>query len=165
MADPFLQTHYNKRICWLERDRNHWLLSTDDRTLTLAARRLVLSGNLLAHPRGKSLLGWDAIPLRSAVPKGFDPQLDDVLSCVSASSASIRWTCMIQLSDTQRPEITTNWPGQIWLMKGSEPLAVERLYCSLNRTVELAGDPWLTGIGTMHHPGKFPRRSTRKDVS
>ncbi|WP_413440585.1 NAD(P)-binding protein [Synechococcus sp. MIT S1220] len=128
MADPLLQTYYNKRICWLERDRNHWHLSTDDKAWTLAARRLVLSGNLLAHPRGKSLMRWDAIPLRAAVTKGFDPQLDDVLSCVSASSASIRWTCMIQLSNTQRPEITTNWPGQIWLDEGAQNRwPVERL--------------------------------------
>ena len=120
MADPFLQTHYNKRIRWLERDRNQWLLSTEDKAWTLAAERMVLSGNLLAHPRGKLLLGWDAVPLRSAIAKGLDTQLDDVLSCVSASRASIRWTCMIQLSDTQRPEITTDWPGQIWLDEGAQ---------------------------------------------
>ena len=36
----------------------------------MSAKQLVLSGNLLAHPRVKSLLGWEAIPLRAAVDQG-----------------------------------------------------------------------------------------------
>lgn len=128
IAGQSVQTHYEKRIRWLQRQDNQWLISTEDQSWTLSAKQLVLSGNLLAHPRVKSLLGWEAIPLRVAVDQGVDPQLDDVLDCIGASRASSRWTCMIQLNDADQPEITANWPRQIWLDHGAQARwPVERL--------------------------------------
>ena len=128
IACQSLHTHYEKRVRWLQRQDGHWWLSTADQSWTLSAKQLVLSGNLLAHPRVKSLLGWNAIPLRSAVDPGVDPQLDEVLRCIGASRASSRWTCMIQLNDADHPEITANWPRQIWLDDGAQDRwPVERL--------------------------------------
>ena len=45
-----LSRQFETRVRWLERHRDHWLLENEDRTWSLRAKRLVLSGTLLAHP-------------------------------------------------------------------------------------------------------------------
>ena len=65
-----LNCQFETRVRWLERRKDHWLLENEDRTWSLRAKRLVLSGTLLAHPRSLKMLAWDDVPLRSAVAAG-----------------------------------------------------------------------------------------------
>ena len=81
----------------MERRRDHWLLENEDRTWSLRAKRLVLSGTLLAHPRSLKMLAWDDVPLRTAVAKGVDDELDKALSLLQHSQAEVRWNLMVDL--------------------------------------------------------------------
>ena len=97
----------------MERRQSHWLLESEDRTWSLRAKRLVLSGTLLAHPRSLRMLAWDDVPLRSAVDEGVDCSLDAVLSLLQRSQAEVRWNLMVDLG-----VLTLNGvqlPAQIWL--------------------------------------------------
>ena len=108
-----LVSHFGTRIRWLNRTPDHWMLSDESKGWQLQAKRLVLSGNLLAHPRSLAMLKWDDVPLRTAVPEGDDPELDAVLTTLEASASTVRWNLMIDLGDVplEQPE----WPWQIWL--------------------------------------------------
>ena len=43
-----LSRQFETRVRWLERQSDHWLLENEDRSWSLKAKRLVLSGSLLA---------------------------------------------------------------------------------------------------------------------
>ena len=75
------------------------MLSDESKGWQLQAKRLVLSGNLLAHPRSLAMLKWDDAPLRTAVPEGDDPELDAVLTTLEASASTVRWNLMLDLGD------------------------------------------------------------------
>ena len=108
-----LASHFGTRVRWLKRTPDHWMLSDESKGWQLQAKRLVLSGNLLAHPRSLAMLKWDDVPLRTAVPEGDDPELDAVLTTLEASASTVRWNLMLDLGDVplEQPE----WPWQIWL--------------------------------------------------
>ena len=97
-----VRTFFGRRIRWLKRVGSHWILSESSRHWTLKARRLVLSGSLLAHQRSLTMLAWPDIPLREAVPEGQDPKLDQALRRISTITASIRWNLMLEC-DGQHP--------------------------------------------------------------
>ena len=108
-----LRRHFETRVRWLERRNDHWLLENADRSWNLKARRLVLSGNLLAHPRSLKMLAWDDVPLRSAIEEGVDVSLDAVLNQLQHSQAEVRWNLMVDLGviNLQAKDL----PAQIWL--------------------------------------------------
>ena len=108
---PSLQ--FETRVRWLERRGDLWQLENEDRTWSLRAKHLVLSGTLLAHPRSLKMLAWNDVPLRSAVDEGVDCSLDAVLSLLKCSQAEVRWNLMVDLG-----VLALNGeqlPAQIWL--------------------------------------------------
>ena len=121
-----LSRQFETRVRWLERRQGHWLLENEDRTWSLRAKRLVLSGTLLAHPRSLKMLAWNDVPLRSAVAEGGDVGLDAVLSQLERSQAEVRWNLMVDLG-----VLALNGgqlPAQIWLDNDAkERWKVERL--------------------------------------
>ena len=113
-----VEVHFGQRIRWLQRDDEKWTLSDASGQWQLTAKQLVLSGNLLAHKRSLSMLAWPDVPLRQAVPPGRDPKLDQVISSLNTSTASIRWNLMLACN-IPTPE---GLPRQILLT----PMAQER---------------------------------------
>ena len=121
-----LSRQFATRVRWLERHSEHWLLENEDRSWSLKAKRLVLSGNLLAHPRSLKMLAWDDVPLRSAVAEGVDADLDAALSLLQHSQAEVRWNLMVDLGVLALNG--DNLPAQIWLNAAAkERWKVERL--------------------------------------
>ena len=121
-----LSRQYETRVRWLERRHDHWLLENEDRSWSLRAQRLVLSGTLLAHPRSLKMLAWDDVPLRSAVAEGVDVGLDAVLTQLQRSQAEVRWNLMVDLGvlELNNDEL----PSQIWLNDAArQRWKVERL--------------------------------------
>ena len=43
------------------------------------------------------MLAWPDVPLRSAIPVGQDPALDEVLQTLASSRADVRWNLMLEL--------------------------------------------------------------------
>ena len=121
-----LSRQFETRVRWLERRQDHWLLKNEDRSWCLKAKRLVLSGTLLAHPRSLKMLAWNDVPLRSAVEEGEDVGLDAALSLLQHSQAEVRWNLMVDLG-----VLALNGeqlPAQIWLNDAAkERWKVERL--------------------------------------
>ena len=113
-----VEVHFGQRVRWLQRDDQKWTLSDASGQWRLTAKQLVLSGNLLAHKRSLSMLAWPDVPLRQAVPPGRDPKLDQVISSLNTSTASIRWNLMLACN-IPTPE---GLPRQILLT----PMAQER---------------------------------------
>jgi renalase len=121
-----LSRQFATRVRWLERHSEHWLLENEDRSWSLKAKRLVLSGNLLAHPRSLKMLAWDDVPLRSAVAEGVDADLDAALSLLQHSQAEVRWNLMVDLGVLALKG--DNVPAQIWLNAAAKARwEVERL--------------------------------------
>ena len=114
-----VDARYGERITTLRHDGSGWHLSE-----ALHAKALVLSGTLLAHPRSLAMLGWQHVPLREAVPRGFDTTLDSALQQIAGLEASVRWNLMLEL-----PVVSTkSLPRQIWLTsQAQERFGVERL--------------------------------------
>ncbi len=113
-----VEVHFGQRIRWLQRNDQKWTLSDASGQWQLTAKQLVLSGNLLAHKRSLSMLAWPDVPLRQAVPPGRDPKLDQVISSLNTTTASIRWNLMLECN-MPSPE---GLPRQILLT----PMAQER---------------------------------------
>ena len=121
-----LNRQFETRVRWLERQSDHWLLQNEDRSWSLKARRLVLSGSLLAHPRSLKMLAWKDVPLRSAVAEGVDVELDAVIALLQHSQSEVRWNLMVDLGvlDLNGEDL----PAQIWLNAAAEGhWQVERL--------------------------------------
>ena len=117
-----LALHWQRRVRWLDFRDGEWTLSDQDRTWQLRSDSLVLSGNLLAHPRSLAMLNWSDVPLRTAVPAGIDSELDLALSQLARCSADVRWNLMMDL------ELKGTPPRQIWLTaEARERWQVERL--------------------------------------
>lgn len=118
-----LTLHWQHRVRWITRSEGTWCLADQDRTWQLRGQRLVLSGNLLAHPRSLAMLNWPDVPLREAVAAGTDHALDEALRHLARCQAEVRWNLMLDL-----PGVDPAWPRQIWLTEGArERWSVERL--------------------------------------
>ena len=121
-----LSRQFETRVRWLERRHDYWLLENEDRSWSLRAQRLVLSGTLLAHPRSLKMLAWDDVPLRSAVAEGVDVGLDAVLTQLQRSQAEVRWNLMVDLGVLELN--SDELPSQIWLNDAArQRWKVERL--------------------------------------
>ena len=92
----WVETRFGQRVAKLNWDGLTWSLLDEAGALLLQARSIVLSGSLLAHPRGMALLHWDDVPLRAAVAEGQDPALDRALACIARSTAALRWNLMLR---------------------------------------------------------------------
>ena len=118
VAGSKTQGAYGERISSLRRENGWWCFSGERR-----ARSLVVTGNLLAHPRSLAMLGWRDVPLRSAVPLNVDASLDAALEQIAQMRASVRWNLMLEL-----PRCADHLPRQIWLTsEAQEKFGVERI--------------------------------------
>ncbi|WP_413744205.1 NAD(P)-binding protein [Synechococcus sp. MIT S9451] len=112
------QGAFGERISSLRRQDGWWCLSGQRR-----ARSLVVTGNLLAHPRSLAMLGWRDVPLRSAVPLHVDPCFDAALEQISEMRASVRWNLMLEF-----PRCSDHLPRQIWLTTEAQAkFGIERI--------------------------------------
>ena len=111
-ASAQLSTHFGTRVRWLTHEDGYWRLVNEQGTWELTARRLVLSGSLLAHPRSLAMLAWDDVPLRSAVAACLDTDLDAALNQLQRSESVVRWNLMVDLGVLEQTEPL---PRQIWL--------------------------------------------------
>ena len=118
LAGSKTQGAFGERISSLRRENGWWCLSGQ-----LRARSLVVTGNLLAHPRSLAMLGWRDVPLRSAVPLNVDPSLDAALEQIAEMRASVRWHLMLEF-----PRCADHLPRQIWLTsEAQEKFGIERI--------------------------------------
>ena len=118
LAGSKTQGAFGERISSLRRENGWWCLSGQ-----LRARSLVVTGNLLAHPRSLAMLGWRDVPLRSAVPLNVDPSLDAALEQIAEMRASVRWNLMLEF-----PRCADHLPRQIWLTsEAQEKFGIERI--------------------------------------
>ena len=109
---------FGERISSLRRENGWWCFSG-----RLRARSLVVTGNLLAHPRSLAMLGWHDVPLRSAVPLNLDFTLDAALERIREMHASVRWNLMLDF-----PCFPEELPRQIWLTSDAqEKFGIERI--------------------------------------
>ena len=117
-AGPNTFGGFGERISSLRRENGWWCLSGQRR-----ARLLVVTGNLLAHPRSLAMLGWRDVPLRSAVPLQMDPVLDAALERIREMNASVRWNLMLEF-----PACADPLPRQIWLTSDAQDkFGIERV--------------------------------------
>ena len=121
----WVEIRFGQRVAKLNWDGLTWSLLDEAGALLLQARSLVLSGSLLAHPRGMALLHWDDVPLRAAVAEGQDPALDRALACIARSTAALRWNLMLELPALAAQDAL---PRQIWLTAAAQRRwSIERL--------------------------------------
>ena len=135
--DPGLKTQFGTRVRWLDHRDGLWWLADENRGWSISARRLVLSGSLLAHPRSLAMLAWSDVPLRSAVRAGVDPQLDEVLHHLQNSQSAVRWNLMLDLGHVNSDQ--QDLPRQIWLTEAARKRwQVERLVVHLQSDGRIA---------------------------
>ena len=117
---------YGCRIRTIEKNDEKWILKDEANTPIIKCKKLILSGNLLAHPRSLAMLDWEDVPLRSAVPKGEDTELDEALALIAKINSKIRWNLMVNLGPCQN--IERPLPRQIFLTEeAEEKWQVERI--------------------------------------
>ena len=145
-----VETRFGERVTKLNWDGLTWSLFDEAGDLLLQARSLVLSGSLLAHPRGMTLLHWDEVPLRAAVPEGQDPALDRALACIARSTAALRWNLMLELPASAAQDA---FPRQVWLTAAAQRRwSIERLVLH----PQSDGRVGLVVHGLDHHAGSEP---------
>ena len=99
-----------------------WTLQDASGTAVAEARWLVLSGTLLAHPRGQQVFGWTQIPLEHAAQQLADPQL----SAAQAQLASIDALASCNLLVTLPQDSAQAWLALPWDLLQCTPSAQER---------------------------------------
>lgn len=115
LAGDGVDACFGVRVETLQHSSRGWLLKDAQGATVVRARALVLSGNLLAHPRSLAMLGLRTCPLRDAVPEGIDPLLDQTLACIAKIQMEPRWNRMLACSFGG----CVSWPRQIWLTPGA----------------------------------------------
>ena len=94
---PPLVRRQGTRVVGLERRDGHWHLRDGAGTTVASAPWLVLSGNLLAHPRGRELLGVSEVPLAVAARPLADGQLNRALAAVATLRYEPRLALLLRL--------------------------------------------------------------------
>ena len=108
-----LREIYGCRIRYIEKQEEAWILKNETNESIIKCQKLIFSGNLLAHPRSLAMLDWKDVPLRQAVPKGEDSDLDHALEILAQSRSDIRWNLMVDLGECSA--IKRPVPRQIFL--------------------------------------------------
>ena len=121
-----LREIYGCRIRYIEKQEGEWILKDESNETITKCQKLILSGNLLAHPRSLAMLDWRDVPLRQAVPVGEDTNLDHALEILAQSRSDIRWNLMVDLG--QCPCMERPFPRQIFLTNAAKKQwKIERL--------------------------------------
>ena len=99
-----------------------WRLHGEGDALLLECRWLVLSGTLLAHPRGQAVFGWPEVPLQAAAAALGEPQLLEA----SARLATIDSAASSNLLLTLPAEQAAAWLALPWRLLQLSPTAQAR---------------------------------------
>jgi hypothetical protein len=99
-----------------------WQLQAPDGTALARSRWLVLSGTLMAHPRCRSMLGWDGVPLQQAAAALGDRQLDQAAAALAAIDAPASSNLLLVLPT----ELTPLWLDQPWRLLQCTAMAQQR---------------------------------------
>lgn len=113
LAGDAVMRRFGVRVQSLQAPGRGWVLHDQHGNALGTARMVVLSGNLLAHPRSLALLGLANRPLREACAVGLDPVLDQALERIALMRMAPRWNRMLELSAV--PDVVATWPRQILL--------------------------------------------------
>jgi hypothetical protein len=99
-----------------------WQLQAPDGTALARSHWLVLSGTLMAHPRCRSMLGWDGVPLQQAAAALGDRLLDQAAAALAAIDAPASSNLLLVLP----PELTPLWLDQPWRLLQCTAMAQQR---------------------------------------
>ncbi len=99
-----------------------WRLLGSSNALLLECRWLVLSGTLLAHPRGPALFGWPEVPLQAAAAQRCDPELQRACTALAAIDAQASSNLLLALP----AESAAPWRAQPFQLLQCNPAAQAR---------------------------------------
>lgn len=126
LAGDSVMRRFGVRVQTLQASGRGWVLHDQHGQALVKARMLVLSGNMLAHPRSLAMLGLANRPLREACAVGLDPVLDQALDRIALMRMAPRWNRMLALS--AEPDLVASWPRQIVLsVAAAQRWQIERL--------------------------------------
>jgi predicted NAD/FAD-dependent oxidoreductase len=111
LAGEGVDACFGVRVQQLQHSSRGWQLMDAAGTTVARARTLVLSGNLLAHPRSLAMLGLNRCPLRQAVAEGVDSSFDQTLAWIAKIHMEPRWNRMLACACGGQE----SWPRQVWL--------------------------------------------------
>ena len=111
LAGEGVDACFGVRVQQLQHSSDGWQLMDAAGGTVVRARALVLSGNLLAHPRSLAMLGLNRCPLRDAIPQGVDSSFDQTLACIAKIQMQPRWNRMLACPSGGGE----SWPRQVWL--------------------------------------------------
>ena len=111
LAGENVEAHFGVRVQQLQHGSRGWQLLDGAGATITRAKALVLSGNLLAHPRSLATLGLNRCPLRDAIPEGVDAIFDQTLACIAKIQMEPRWNRMLACPSGGGE----SWPRQVWL--------------------------------------------------
>ena len=111
LAGENVEAHFGVRVQQLQHGSRGWQLLDGAGATITRAKALVLSGNLLAHPRSLATLGLNRCPLRDAIPEGVDAIFDQTLACIAKIQMEPRWNRMLACPSGGEG----SWPRQVWL--------------------------------------------------
>ena len=114
-------------VRWLQPGRDPdggagWTLLDGDGDVLLRCRWLVLSGTLLAHRRGRTVFGWDDIPLQRAATQLDDPQLNRAAISLAAIDSSPSCHLLLTLPEA----VAQAWRLQPWRLLSFTTAAQQR---------------------------------------
>jgi predicted NAD/FAD-dependent oxidoreductase len=91
-----VERHWGHRVRRLARSTGGgWRLFNDDGEVLAEVDWLVLSSSLLAHPRCRTLLGWETVPLHEAAENTADPLLIRAAAALGAMDWQARYNLML----------------------------------------------------------------------
>jgi predicted NAD/FAD-dependent oxidoreductase len=122
LAGEGVRVNFQTLVREIDRDRDRWLLKNADGALLAEAEGLVLTGTLLAHPRGRLTFGWDSPPLQVLAERLGDSGLNHALAVISALRFEARSALLMRLS----PEEATDWRALPFQLLAFDPSAQQR---------------------------------------
>jgi predicted NAD/FAD-dependent oxidoreductase len=122
VAADAVSPHFETLIREMDRSGDCWVLKNAKGELVAEAERLVLTGTLLAHPRGTLTFGWSAPPLRVLAERLQHPWLNHVLAAIAAQRFEARSALLLRLP----PDAAALWQGLPFRLLDFAPSAQQR---------------------------------------
>lgn len=122
LAADGVSTHFDTLIREIDRAGDRWLLKDANGELLAEAERLVLTGTLLAHSRGRLTFGWPSPPLQVLADRLQHPWLNHALAAIAALRFEARSALLLRLP----PEAAALWQSLPFRVLGFEASAQQR---------------------------------------
>ncbi len=97
LAGDACEAHYGTLVRHLGREGGLWQLLGRNRERLGQADWLVFSSTLLAHPRSRSIFGWEDVPLQVAAAPLGDLQLEHALTVIAGIRSEARSNLLVVL--------------------------------------------------------------------